>query len=59
MSRAIRFFKEADVEEAAFVLQRGTQILSERTPLASTPRPRPKRKRRPITALDRAEEQVS
>lgn len=47
LSRAIRFFREADVEEAAFVLQRGGQILAERTPVdARTPAPKRRRKRK-------------
>lgn len=30
LSRAIRFFKEADLDECAFVLMRGEAIVSER-----------------------------
>ena len=54
LSRAIRFFKEADVEEAQYVLGRAGLIVAERTggkskmTIATTRRKKPARK--PVVA---------
>lgn len=59
MSRAIRFFREADVDECKFVLMRGTEILNSRIPESAGPKPVRKAKKTRATRTNAAETEQS
>lgn len=55
MSRAIRFFREGDLDECVFVLMRGEEIVKEREGAGKTPTPIAPRKRKAKVKANAAE----